>query len=120
MSLPDGATKYVTLYTSSKLPVRHVFVYDGVRFDRYQRSRITDWNYGTECHNIVDEFIEFDNTTDNGLGRPLPPGKLRLIQRRGGDVLDFLGETDLPAIAAGDSARARIGPARGWRGYSRR
>jgi hypothetical protein len=120
VSLPDGATKYVTMIAAEKVPVRRAFVYDGVRFDRFQRSRHTDWNYGTESHNIVDEFVEFDNDPDFGLGQPLPPGRLRLIQRRSGDVLDFLGETDLSPVAPKASARARLGPARGWHGERER
>ena len=120
LALPDGPTKYVTMFTTDKLTVRRVYVYDGVRFDRFQRNRRTDRSYGTECRNIVDAFVEFDNDAGGGLGEPLPPGPLRLMQRRSGDVLDFLGETELPPTAAKASARARIGPARGLHGERER
>lgn len=120
LDLPDGATKYVTMFAADHLPVRRVFVYDGVRFDRFQRNPRTDWNYGTESHDIVDAFVEFDNGAAGGPGQPLPPGRLRLLQRRDGDVLDLLGETELPQAASNAAVRARLGPARGWQGERER
>lgn len=120
VDLPDAATKYVPFCAADRLPVRRVFIYDGVRFDRFQRNRVTDRNYGTECHHLVESFVEFDNDAGGGLGRPLPPGSLRLMLRRSGDVMDFLGETVLAPVEAGSAVRARVGPARGWRGERER
>lgn len=119
MTLPDATLKYTTWIESSKLAVRRFCVYDGVRFDRFQRNRQTDWNYGTTCHNVVDAYVEFDNDEPNGLGRALPPGRLRLLQRTG-DAVDFLGELLLPAIPEKGTAHARIGPARGLHGERER
>lgn len=119
-SLPDGVTKFVPFASSDKLATRWLYVYDGVRFDRFQRSPHTDWNFGSECHNVVDAYVEFDNDAHNDLGRTLPPGKLRIMKQRPGDVVDFLGETDLEPVASNVTVHARIGPARGIRGERER
>lgn len=120
VSLPDGVTKFVALSSAEKMPAQKIFVYDGVRFDRFQRSRTTDWNYGTESHGVVDSFVEMEIEPASGLALPMLPGKIRLTQKRDDGALDFLGEADLPPGATNSTLRVRIGPARGVGGERER
>ncbi|HMP77732.1 MAG TPA: hypothetical protein PKE12_15660 [Kiritimatiellia bacterium] len=120
ITLADGDTVYVPLASALQLPVDRIFVYDGVRFDRFQRNRRNDWNYGTEYHTTVDTHLEFENTGSAGLGVHLPPGRLRLYQQRADGAVDLLGEDALASVASGARGQVRVGPARGLRGERER
>lgn len=120
VTLADGETAYLPLVNVAKLPVARVYVYDGVRFDRFQRNRRNDWNYGTEYHTTVDTYLEFENTTAAGLGQNLPPGRLRLYQQNDDGLVELLGADTLAPVANGQSGQLRVGPARGLRGERER
>ncbi len=120
VSLADGDTVFLPLASVAQLPVSRIYVYDGVRFDRFQRNRRNDWNYGVEYHTTVDTYLEFENTGNVGLGLNLPPGRLRLYQRGEDDSLDLLGSDTLAAVENGASGQLRVGPARGLRGERER
>jgi hypothetical protein len=120
VDLPRGAAKHVQLARVERLPVTRFYVYDGVRFDRFQRNRRNDWSYGTEFHNDVDTHLEFDNTAQNGLGQNLPPGRIRLYEVSADGDIDLLGDGYFLAVGAGGSGRVRLGPARGLRGERER
>jgi len=120
LTLEPGQESFVQLAGSENLPVTRFYVYDGVRFDRFQRNRRNDWNYGTESHSSVDTHLEFQNITSSGLGFNLPPGRVSLYQRRGEGALDLVGSDYLTPVAAGETGHARLGPARGLRGERER
>ncbi|HMP89133.1 MAG TPA: hypothetical protein PJ991_02970 [Kiritimatiellia bacterium] len=111
---------FVHLVQSSAIPIRRFFVYDGVRFDRYQRNRRTDWNYGTEFHNLVHTHVEFENEQKYGLGMALPPGVCRVYQVRADGSVDMIGEEIMPRIDQGGKGHVRVGPARGLSGERER
>ncbi|HMO50139.1 MAG TPA: hypothetical protein PKE26_05400 [Kiritimatiellia bacterium] len=116
---PDRAT-VIPFVESIAMPIRRFYVYDGVRFDRFQRNRRTDWNYGTEHHTVVQTHVEFDNEEKFGLGLKLPPGMCRLFQVRADGSVDLIGEEALLAVASGMSGHVRVGPAVGLTGARER
>jgi len=116
---PDRPT-FVQLVQVVDLPIKRFYVYDGVRFDRYQRNRRTDWSYGTEYHNVVQTHVEFENKTNFGLGMNLPPGMCRLYQVRADGAVDLIGEEMLLPLTAGSTGHIRVGPARGLIGERER
>lgn len=120
LTLADGDVVHVQLATTERLPVTRFYVYDGVRFDRFQRNRRNDWNYGTEYRSAVDTHLEFDNSAPNGLGFNLPPGLASLYQRGAEDTVDLLGRDTLLAVPTGGKGHLRMGPARGLRGERER
>lgn len=120
VTLQQGERVYLPLAQIANLPVRRIYVYDGVRFDRFQRNRRNDWNYGTEYHTTVDLHLEFDNTGAAGLGLHLPPGRLHLYQQRIDGALELLGTDTLAPVAAEARGQVRVGPARGLRGERER
>ncbi|MCO5060448.1 MAG: hypothetical protein M9963_00340 [Kiritimatiellae bacterium] len=120
VTLGDGDSVFLPLASVAQLPVSRVYVYDGVRFDRFQRNRRNDWSYGTEYHTTVDTYLEFENKENVGLGLNLPPGRLSLFQRADDDSVELLGSDTLSAVQSGASGQLRVGPARGLRGERER
>lgn len=116
---PDRPT-FVQLIRAPELPINKFHVYDGVRFDRYQRNRRTDWSYGTEYHNVVQTHVEFENKESFGLGMNLPPGMCRLYQVRADGAVDLIGEELLLPVPAGGTGHIRVGPAHGLIGERER
>lgn len=120
VTLEPRGSKHVQLWAADKVPVNRFFVYDGVKFDRFQRNRRNDWNYGTEYHTIVESYLQFSNSAAGGLGKDLPPGSLRLYQEGAGGAVDLVGQSAVPATASGRAVLAQLGPARGLRGERER
>ncbi|NCC52517.1 MAG: hypothetical protein EOM20_15045 [Spartobacteria bacterium] len=120
MTLADGAAKYVEFLTVDHVKVARFFVYDGVKFDRFQRNRRNDWNYGTETHHVVESYLDFLNSADNGLGMDLPPGVFRLYQQEVDGTIDLVGEDTIGVTLSGEAGDVRLGPARGLRGERER
>ncbi len=120
VTLLDGDHKFVQYARVDALPVTRFYVYDGVRFDRFQRHRRNDWNFGTESHSVVETHLQFENERAEGLGVDLPTGRFRLYQRRADDSVEFLGEDMLMPTSAGESGHVLLGPARGLRGERER
>ena len=119
VSLADGEERLVQYMDAERLPIIQQYVYDGVVFDRYQRNRRNDWNYGTESRRAVELFISFQNGKDAGLsGEPLAPGRYRLFQRLADGGVDYLGDTVAGVVSTGQTATIKLGVARdlsGWR-----
>ena len=115
-----GESVYVQMSAVERLPVSRFYVYDGVRFDRFQRNRRNDWNYGTEYQPTVDTHLEFENTVPAGLGFALPPGQVSLYRRGSQDEVDLLGREVMPSVPAGGKGHVRLGPARGLWGERER
>ena len=112
LALPAGADVRAGLAAAPALPVETRYVYDGVRFDRYQRNRRTDGNLGTEFSPVVETRLAFKNE----LGVPLPPGEFRLLRGQADRALDWIGSTWLPPLKPGESATVDLGPAAGLSG----
>lgn len=119
-TLKPGTTKLVQYALAPELPVSRFYVYDGVKFDRFQRHQRNDWNYGTEHHTTVGTHLKFRNTGREGLGMDLPPGLFRLYQQRADGSVEFAGEDFLRPTAAEEEGYVLLGPARGLRGERER
>lgn len=112
LTLPAGADLYAGLAAIPSLAVSTRHVYDGVRFDRFQRNRRSDWNLGTEFSTAVETRLVFKNETAS----PLPPGEFRLLRGQADRALEWIGTDWLPPLAAGETATLNLGPAAGLSG----
>lgn len=112
LSLPAGGEIRAGLAHHASLPVETRFIYDGVRFDRYQRNRRTDWNLGTESAPTVETRLVFNNGTDT----PLPPGEFRLLRGSADLPMEWIGTDWLPPLPSGETATLNLGPAAGLAG----
>ena len=112
LSLPAGAEVHAGLSSAGSVSVETVYVYDGVRFDRFQRNRRTDWNLGTEFAPAVETRLTFKNEQ----AVSLPPGEFRLLRGAADQALDWIGSAWLPALKPGAAATVDLGPAAGLSG----
>lgn len=120
IALPARSRTFVSYLSALEVPVEYTYVYDGVVFERFQRYRRNDWNYGTEYHSDVEQYVTFENAERVGLGRDLPEGRFRMIQRLSDEEITILGTGRLPATGAGTDAVVRLGSARGLQGKRER
>jgi len=112
LSLPAGSDTYASLLDIPSIAVETRYIFDGVRFDRYQRNRRSDWNLGTESSSIV----ETDLTFRNDQSVTLPPGEFRLLRGQADRALEWIGTDWLPSLPPGKTITLRLGPARGLSG----
>ena len=112
LTLPAAAEIRASLAALPALPVETRYIYDGVRFDRYQRNRRTDWNLGTEFSPVVATRLAFRNES----AAALPPGELRLLRGEADRNLEWIGTAWLPALKPGEAADLDLGPAAGLSG----
>lgn len=104
VDLNDGESKQIAFVTASGVKSSTRYIYDGAQLDqRYQPAmeRIrNDPNYGIQSNNKVWIYREFDNNKGNGLGIPLPKGRVRFYQQDEDKQLEFLGENNIDHTAA--------------------
>ena len=112
LALPEDAEVYATLCQAPSLAVETRYVYDGVRFDRFQRNRRTDGNLGTEFSSAVETRL----TLRNDKTTALPPGEFRLLRGQADQPLDWIGSAWLSPLPRGGTATLPLGPAAGLTG----
>ena len=93
-SIPDNSTKQIELFAPVKnIPVDKVLVYAGVPYQGYYSDYpVTDASFGAAVAS-VDVFLRLMNIERNGLGIPLPAGRIRVSKMDKEDgSLEFIGE----------------------------
>ena len=113
VTLPAGETTWVAMGGEAAWPSETRLVYDGARFDRFQRNRRTDAAFGAECGTSVETRLRVTNAG----GAATPPGVVRVSRGEpGGGAMEWLGTDRLPALRPGQGAELRLGPAQGLTG----
>ncbi len=115
-SLADHSTKQVELFAPrGGVPVTKTFVYDGLPPQlRYYVAPgpNNDRTFGTESNKKVDVYLRFDNAENDGLGVPLPAGRVRVYKRDGADhAAEFIGEDVVPHTPKDEQVLVRLGTA---------
>ncbi len=116
-TLRDRQTKQVELIRASGVASTRFYVYDGAKIDRRRfrgwssESIRTHRDYGVACNKKVWSMREFVNTKENGLGWPLPKGRLRFYRRDDDGQLEFTGENVIDHTPANETARVYTGSA---------
>jgi hypothetical protein len=99
-TLRDRETKQVEFVRASGVKSELVYVYDGMLIDwnRWRgydmSSRRTNEEFGSQSQTKVAVMREFKNTKANGLGIPLPRGRVRFY-RSNASQLEFTGENQI-------------------------
>lgn len=115
-SLANHSTKQLQLFpTKAGVPITKVFVYYGL--PKQLRSQVLqnpayDRELGQQGNTSVDIYFVLKNRARDGLGLPLPAGRLRVYKRDEADAaLEFIGEDVLPHTPRDEQVMARLGTA---------
>lgn len=114
-TLKDRETKQVEFLHASGIKAETVYLYDGgsVDWNRWGGGagrRIMEEDFGSEGGKKVLVVREFKNSTGNGLGIPLPKGRMRLY-RSNGPQLEFTGEDEIDHTPSDEPVRITTGKA---------
>ncbi len=112
--LKNNQTKQIKLLSADGVPVEKFYVYDGVQMtqDRsWYFHRRDQRDYGIQTNKKVMVFLEFINSQNNGLGMPLPKGKIRMYKLDEDKSLEFIGEDEIDHTPGNERVRMRVGGA---------
>ena len=113
-TLPDNSTKQLELFESARgVPAEKILVYYGLQgFYGFAPNPMTDRNLGHQSNPKVDVYLRFENVKDNGLGIPLPSGRIRVNQVDPADgSLEFIGEDVIDHTPRDETVLIRLGSA---------
>ena len=116
-TLRDRETKQVEFVRSQGIKYTQIYVYDGAYIDPSQYNGWTYDNirnnqgYGTQSNPKVAVMREFVNSTANGLGIPLPKGRVRFYKRDADGQLEFTGENVIDHTPKDETLRIYTGNA---------
>jgi hypothetical protein len=115
-SLANNSTKQIELFgPKNNVPVTKTFVYYGLPAEwRYYiaPSPNTDRNVGTQSNKKVDIYLQINNSEKNGLGIPLPAGRIRVYKRDEADQnAEFIGEDVIQHTPKDEKVLVKLGSA---------
>lgn len=94
------------------LTVAKRFLYNPLGHFRHGGGRHLNREYGISSEKKVRVFIEFENAEKNGLGIPLPAGKIRVFKQDPEDgALEFVGEERIDHTPKDEELSLQIGNA---------
>ena len=75
-------------------------------------SPATDRNYGVQSNRKVDVYLQFKNAEANGMGMPLPAGRVRVSKLDPADqTLEFIGEDAIDHTPRNEKVLLKLGSA---------
>ncbi|MEZ6318496.1 MAG: hypothetical protein R3B49_07050 [Phycisphaerales bacterium] len=114
-TIPDRSTKQIELFEPARgVRADKVLVFDGAaQVPWWQWSNaITDRNFGVTSNAKVAVYLRFDNAKDDGLGIPLPSGRVRVNKMDDADgTLEFIGEDVIDHTAREEEVLIKMGNA---------
>jgi hypothetical protein len=113
-TLANNETKQIELASAADVPLKKLFIYDGAQgvgwsdFNEYTRIQP---DYGTQGDKKVAVMLQFKNAKDQGLGLPLPKGRVRVYKKDADSALEFIGEDSSDHTPKDEDLRIRMGNA---------
>ncbi|MGB2698360.1 MAG: DUF4139 domain-containing protein [Candidatus Zixiibacteriota bacterium] len=93
-TIKDKEIKQITLFPTEKVKVDKIFIYDGAR--EAKKVKVN---------------LEFVNSQEQGLGIPLPEGKIRVYKEDVDKSLEFVGEDKIDHTPKNEKVRVYLGDA---------
>ena len=112
--VPDNSAKQLELFPGKvNIPARRqlVFTVPGFQNAMYYGEANVDQNLGTFAKGEVNAYLEFDNKEANGMGMPLPKGRVRVSQAGPDGALEFIGEDAIEHTPKNETLRLKLGKA---------
>ncbi len=104
-TIKDNQTKQLALMSASDTRVDKQLIYSGAQ--EYYRNQ-----YGVPIANQkVGVFLELKNSKDNGLGLPLPAGKVRVYKADSAGGQQFIGEDLIDHTPKDERVKVKLGNA---------
>ena len=112
-TLANNSTKQIELFPmAAGVGCEKTLVYSGQAQPYFYGSPITDRDYGTSSNKKIDVYLRVKNAAANGLGVPLPAGKIRVAKLDQTDGnLEFVGEDAIDHTARDETVRVKLGSA---------
>jgi len=113
-TLAENSSKQVEMASASGVPIRKLYVYDGaqgISWNYFGDSGYWDPNYGLQSGKKVSVFLEFQNKKSEGLGIPLPKGRVRVYKKDDEGSLQFAGEDSIDHTPKDEKVRIKMGEA---------
>ena len=113
-TVPDRSTKQIELIDPvTGVPMKKIYVYyGGLGGWAYGGSPYFDRNFGITSNKKVDIYFEFMNGKKQGLGIPLPAGRVRVYKEDPDDgSLEFIGEDRMDHTPKDEKVRLKMGSA---------
>jgi hypothetical protein len=114
-TLPDNSTKQIELFPAARrVPCEKLLVYYGAPSGSrgFLPSPATDRNHGVQSNRKVDVYLQFANTEANGVGMPLPAGRVRVSKLDPADqTLEFIGEDTIDHTPRNEKVLLKLGSA---------
>ncbi len=111
-SLANNSTKQIELFPpAAGVGCEKSLVYVGQAAMPFYGSPMTDRNFGVQSNKKVDVYLRIKNAKANGLGVPLPAGKLRVSKRDDDGSLEFIGEDLIDHTARDETVQVKLGSA---------
>jgi hypothetical protein len=115
-TLRDRQQKQVEFVRALAVAAKTLYVYEGAALAQYRgwdpEAIRSQPDYGTQSNAKVWVMREFENTAANGLGLPLPKGRLRFYRRDDSDGrLEFTGENVIDHTPKDERVRVYTGDA---------
>jgi hypothetical protein len=109
----DRETVQVEFVRAEGITAPALYIYDGAAVGNYRGispDAARQPNYGTQSNTKVSVMREFKNTKENGLGLPLPKGRVRFYRQDDADHrIEFTGENNLDHTPKDETVRLYVG-----------
>ncbi len=111
-SLANQSTKQIELFPpAAGVGCEKKLVYAGQAAMPFYGSPMTDRNFGVQSNRKVDVYLRIRNAKANGLGLPLPAGKMRVAKRDDDGSLEFIGEDLIDHTPRDETVQVKLGSA---------
>lgn len=112
VTVKDQQTKQIEFVGAEGVKAEKIFVYDGLGGGSwYSYGPITDPTYGPTSNKKVMVLVEFKNSEADGLGVPLPKGRVRVYKEDTGGGTEFVGEDAIDHTPKDERVRLYLGDA---------
>ena len=113
-TLAENSSKQVEMASAANISIKKLYVYDGAEnlyYGGYGDSGYWDPNYGMQSNKKISVLLEFQNKKSEGLGIPLPKGRVRVYKKDDDGSLQFAGEDAIDHTPKDEKVRVKMGEA---------
>ncbi len=111
-TIPNNTTKQLELFPTARgVSADKILLYAGQGDEWwYGGEPMMDQNYGVQSKSDVDVYLKFANDKKNGLGIPLPAGRIRVSKLDSADGnMEFIGEDVIKHTPRDEQVMIRLG-----------